>query len=209
MVAHPQWDQLYKTGDLPWDTGEPDNHFVEFVRAHRIRRGRALEVGCGTGTNATWLARQGLDVLGIDVSPSAIEKARARQRAQGVESHFAVLDFLEAAPPGAPFDFVFDRGCFHIFDEADDRDRFAARVAEALGSDGVWLSLIGSTEGPPRDHGPPRRTVREVVATIEPHLQIVELRLVQFRANVPTPALAWLCVSRKRRVAAQPSTRHD
>jgi hypothetical protein len=70
----------------------------------------------------------------------------------------------------------------------------------------LWLSLIGSTEGPPRDVGPPRRSAREVVLAIESALEIVELRSAEFSGN---SAKAWFCLSRQRTIPAQPSTSHD
>ena len=82
-------------------------------RSGAIAPGRTLEIGCGTGTNAIFLAQHGFDVLGIDISEVAVEKARAK--AQG-RCRFEVVDFLVAAPAGGPFQFVFDRGCFHVFD---------------------------------------------------------------------------------------------
>jgi hypothetical protein len=66
--------------------------------------------------------------------------------------------------------------------------------------------LIGSTEGPPREFGPPRRSAREVTLAIEPALEIVELRSAEFRGNNAT---AWFCLSRQRTMPAQPSTRDD
>jgi len=90
---------------------------------------------------------------------------------------------------------------------APDHSRWiAARVANALAPGGFWLSIIGSTEGSPREVGPPRRSAREVAAAIEPSLEIVELRSADFRG---TGAKAWFCLSRKRTVPAQPSTLHD
>jgi SAM-dependent methyltransferase len=204
-VPKPDWEERYTTGDLPWDTGEPDHHLVDVVRSLPVPPGNALEIGCGTGTNSLWLARQGFNVLGIDVSQTAIEKGRAKMVDEEVTCRFASLDFFTAELPG-PFDFVFDRGCYHVFDLAEEQTRFAERVAEQLSPNGLWLSLIGSTEGPERDHGPPRRSAHDIVATVEPHLEIAELRLVDFRANVPTPVLAWLCIARARSVPAQPST---
>ena len=90
-------------------------------------------------------------------------------------------------------------------DEPGERERFASRVAAALAPGGLCLSLIGSTEGPPREVGPPRRSAREVTLAIEPALEIVELRSAAFRED----AKAWFCLSRKRTVPAQASTRHD
>jgi hypothetical protein len=63
----------------------------------------------------------------------------------------------------------------------------------------LWLSLIGSTEGPPREFGPPRRSAREIVLA-------VELRSAEFRGH---DVKAWFCLSRRRTIPAQPSTRHN
>ncbi len=204
LMPHPDWNENYAQNFLPWDTGHPDPLLAAFVESGRVGPGRALEIGCGTGTNALWLAGRGFDVLGVDVAPLAVEKARAKQ-AGAPSCRFEVLDFLAAAPSG-PFDFIFDRGCFHTFEEAEDQARFAARVAGLLGPEGMWLSLIGSTEGPAREVGPPRRTGREILTAIEPRLEVVELRADVFQTRVE-PASAWFCLSRRRKMPAQPSSR--
>jgi len=200
------WNDSYASGEsLPWDTGTPDPLLVEAIESRAITPGRTLEIGCGTGTNAIFLAQHGFEVLGIDISEVAVEKARAK--AQG-QCRFEVVDFLAAAPDGDRFEFVFDRGCFHVFDRAGERARFAKNVAAELTEHGLWLSLIGSTEGAPRDQGPPRRSARDVMNAIEPALEIVELRSTEF--GVCDQALkAWFCLSRKRAMAAQPSTRRS
>jgi SAM-dependent methyltransferase len=205
-MPHPSWNEHYASGELPWDTGEPEPLLVEFVTSGGVAPGRTLEIGAGTGTNAIWLAERGFDVLGVDVSPLAIEKATAKMKGSDLRCHCATLDFLAAPPPDGPFHFIFDRGCFHVFDESEERERFAARVAAVLEPGGLWLSLIGSTEGQPREVGPPRRSAREVVLAIEPALEIIELRSAEFRSN---DAKAWFCLSRQRTNPAQPSTRHD
>jgi SAM-dependent methyltransferase len=168
-------------------------------------RWSVLEIGCGTGTNALWLAAQGFDVLGVDVSSLAIERARAKVGDGANACRFEVLDFLTDRPAGT-FDAVFDRGCFHVFDAPEVRARFAAQVARVLRPGGLWLSLIGSTEGAPRDTGPPRRTARDIVSAIEPVLEIVELRSIHFDLHLELPPAAWVCLSRVRTVPAQPST---
>jgi SAM-dependent methyltransferase len=202
-MAHPDWDDNYVSGNLPWDTGRADPGLIAFVRGQPVAPGRALEVGCGTGNDASWLAEQGFDVLGVDVAPHAIERARAR----GGRARFEVLDFL-ATTPGGPFDLVFDRGCFHTFDEADDRAKFAANVAAVLAPNGLWLSLLGSTEGPPRDLGPPRRSARDIVSAIEPFLAIVAL--IGAELSGPFGAVkSWQCVAGARSTPAQPSTRRS
>ncbi|HEY2471376.1 MAG TPA: class I SAM-dependent methyltransferase [Terracidiphilus sp.] len=195
-MAHPSWNESYASGELPWDTGEPEPLLIEFVTSDRIRPTRMLEIGAGTGTNALWLAERGFDVLGIDVAPLAIERAISKREGRDLHCRFAALDFLVATPPERSFEFVFDRGCFHVFDEPGERAEFAARVAAALVPGGLWLSLIGSTEGGSREMGPPQRSAREIALAIEPALEIVELRGVEFRDH---GAKAWSCLSRRRR----------
>jgi SAM-dependent methyltransferase len=206
VMPHPSWNESYASGQLPWDTGQPEPLLVEFVASSGVKPSRTLEIGAGTGTNAIWMAERGFDVLGLDVSPLAVERACAKMEGRSLPCRFEALDFLAVPPPGGPFQFVFDRGCFHVFDEPDDRQRFAARVATALAPGGLWLSLIGSTEGSPREVGPPRRSAVEVILAIEPALEVVELRSAEFHGS---NAKAWFCLSRQRTTPAQPSTRHD
>lgn len=194
-MPHTCWNESYATGELPWDTGDPEPLLVEFVTSSRVRPTRTLEIGAGTGTNSLWLAERGFEVLGIDVAPLAVERANAKLEGHRFGCRFAALDFLAVSPPGGPFQFIFDRGCFHVFDEPEERARFSARVAAALTRGGLWLSLIGSTEGPAREVGPPRRSAQEVVLAIEPALEIIELRTAEFRNH---GAKAWFCLSRRR-----------
>ncbi|MCA9691914.1 MAG: methyltransferase domain-containing protein [Nannocystaceae bacterium] len=201
------WDQRYVDGDLPWDTGHPDPHLVAQWAELVPTPARVLEVGCGTGTNAIWLAERGCEVVGVDVSARAIQHAMTKTAAAGVRVALSVANFLtdDAIPAGA-FDLVFDRGVFHVFDAAADRARFAERVARALAPGGQWLCVAGSTEGPKRDHGPPRRSARDITEAVEPHLSLASLRDTMFEANTPSPARAWLLRARRRDVPAVPST---
>lgn len=125
-MVHPSWNESYAAGELPWDTGEPELLLVEFVNSGRIQPTRTLEIGAGTGTNTLWLAERGFDVLGIDVAPLAVERANAKLNGRDLPCRFRTLDFFATEPPGGPFEFVFDCGCFHVFDEPEDRARFAA-----------------------------------------------------------------------------------
>ena len=203
------WNEHYASGYTPWDSGEPDPHLVERVESGELAPGRLLEIGCGTGTNALWLAGRGFDVTALDVAPLAIERAGAKSAAAGARVRFFVHDILAAPAPGGPYDLVFDRGVFHVFDEPAERTRFAERVAAALRVGGRWLSLAGSTEGPERDTGPPRRSARDLVTAVEPSLAIVALRSTEFADDLPSSVLAWVLLARRREIPAQPSTRRD
>ncbi|MCA9494165.1 MAG: class I SAM-dependent methyltransferase [Myxococcales bacterium] len=196
------WDDHYRAGSMPWDVGHAEPLLAERVARGHLPRGRAIEVGCGTGTDARFLADSGWEVMGVDLAPTAVELARSKGGGVSYEVH----DILAAPLPGGPYDLVFDRGCFHVFDAGEHRRRFAERVAEALAPGGCWLSIAGSTEGPARDVGPPRRSARDLMDAIEPVLELLELRSASFAGQEGGPA-AWSCLSRRRVVPAQPSTR--
>src|SRR6516162_752409 len=115
-----RWDERYAKGDTPWETGEPSSELQRVLAEIPIRPCRAIELGCGTGANAVWLAQQGFDVTAIDVSPVAVARAQERAAAAGVRARFLVADVLN--PPAeltGPFDFFFDRGCYHVVRRVD------------------------------------------------------------------------------------------
>src|SRR4249920_1669368 len=113
MKEHPDWNDSYRDGNLPWDTGRPSSELESVFRRNTIPPCRALEIGCGTGTNSVWLAEQGFEVTGIDLAPLAVERAQERARAAGVKADFLVADVLQLPDPEGPFAFFFDRGCYH------------------------------------------------------------------------------------------------
>ena len=142
------------------------------------------------------IADSGADAVIIDLEDSvALENKPAGRR--------LTADFLADSVPDGPFDFAYDRGVFHVFDGADERSRFAARVAELLAPDGLWHSLIGSTDGPPRETGPPRRSAVDVVSAVEPHFEILELRSTPFDQGRHHEARAWVLVARRRETSEE------
>src|SRR5579871_280525 len=108
-AAH--WNDRYETEDLPWDTGFPSTELRRVLRERKLTPCRALDLGCGTGTNSVWLAQQGFEVTGMDFAALAIEQAQERARQAGVNVRFVCGDVLQPPDLGAPFGFFFDRGC--------------------------------------------------------------------------------------------------
>src|SRR5438093_13306073 len=92
----------------PWDTGVTPPELERFVASHQP--GRALDLGCGTGTNVVYVARHGWDAVGIDFAGRAIAKARRRARDAGVSAKFLVDDVTRLEVAG-PFDLALDLGC--------------------------------------------------------------------------------------------------
>ncbi len=200
MSTKDQFKERYKKGITPWDVGRPDFNLIDMVTKWPIQHCKALDIGCGSGTDSIWLAKQGFSVTGIDVSAIALEKAQQKASGAGVQCEFLKADFpgLKRKITGAPFGFVFDRGCFHSFDTGEEREKFAKNVAGHLKKDGIWLSLVGSADDPPRDTGPPRRTARDIVLAVEPYFEILSFHTSHFESNRPTPPRAWICLMRKR-----------
>lgn len=193
------WNAHYANGHTPWDSGVPDPHLRELVPTLPIRR--ALAIGCGTGTNALWMAAQGLDVTAVDLAPLALERACQKAATVARPPRFHHADVL-VDPLGGPYDFVYDRGCFHAFDDPPAQARFAAQVAAHLVQGGHWLSIIGSTEGPSR-RGPPSRSVRDIAQAVEPFLEILSLSAAWFPEHGAT---AWRLLVRRRLQPAHAST---
>ena len=198
MSTHNHWEERYRTGSIPWDRGRPDFSLTDTVTKRPIRSCEALEIGCGTGDSAIWLAQNNFTVTGCDVSENAVQKAREKASNANVKCTFFMADFLNDEVPGAPFGFVFDRGCFHSFDSGEDRHKFAKNVAFHLKKGGLWLSIVGSADDPPRDHGPPRRTATDIVTAVEPYFEILSLNSSYFASNRPKPPRAWVCLTQKR-----------
>lgn len=95
-----------------------------------------LDIGCGNGECANWLAQQGFSVLGIDFAPSAIQRAQATYpEHEGL--HFRVLDICQTAPTQT-FNALFDRGCFHIIPSAQ-RAQYIQQVARAANPNAHFL----------------------------------------------------------------------
>jgi SAM-dependent methyltransferase len=108
------WDSQYqKAGSALWDIGRPADELQKVVAEHRVRQCRVVDMCCGSGSDAIYLARMGFDVTAIDVAPTALGQAQDKGRNAGVTVQWLLADIL-APPDLKPFDFVYDRGCYHV-----------------------------------------------------------------------------------------------
>lgn len=200
MTVEDRFKERYKSGNTPWDIGKPDFNLIDVVTQTPIRPCKALDVGCGTGDNSIWLAGNGFQVTGTDTSEIAIGKAKEKAAKAKVACDFLVADFLQKKIQGAPFGFIFDRGCFHAFPSPRDRQRFAENVAAHLEEDGLWLTLVGNADEHRQGPGPPQRTAKDIVQAVEPCFEILLLQSSRFGSNHPNPPRAWRCLMHKRRL---------
>ncbi|MFC1542058.1 class I SAM-dependent methyltransferase [Candidatus Latescibacterota bacterium] len=198
MTDKKRWEDRYINGQTTWDISKHDFNLETVVTYTPIKNCKVLEIGCGTGDNSIWLAQHRFQVTGVDIAEPAIQKAIEKSSASDVSCTFIVRDFMENMVEGAPFDFVFDRGCFHSFDSVEDRSHYTLNVAAHLTGEGLWLTIAGSADDPPRDIGPPRRSAQDIILAVEPHFKILSLYTSHFESNRPIPARAWVCLMRKR-----------
>jgi len=123
---------MYRFGLTPWDSGVPPPELKELVEGPQARTpGKALDLGCGTGTNAIYMTQHDWDVTAIDFVPRAIETARAKARAANVNPRLIVGDVtkLDELKVGDGYSLVFDLGCFHAIPESR-RDAYVKGVTE-------------------------------------------------------------------------------
>src|SRR5665811_23292 len=102
--------------------------------------GDVIDVGCGTGENALYLASRGLEVVGVDAAPTAVARAQEKARLQGSGATFLVADALELQTLGRTFDVAIDCGLFHTFSDAD-RTRFERSLHRTLRAGGRYALL--------------------------------------------------------------------
>ncbi len=129
------WDRRYAETELVW-SGRPNRVLV--VETTALEPGRALDLACGEGQNAVWLAQHGWRVTGVDYSSVAIAKARDRADREGVEIDLVCSDLLEYEPEVAAFDLVV---AFFLHVPGAERRRILARAASALTPGGTILLL--------------------------------------------------------------------
>ena len=122
-----QW--RYWRRRTPWDTQVTPPEVMEFIQ--RTPPGKALDLGCGTGTNAIALALHGWRVTGVDFIPDAIFAARAKAARSGVAVDFLVASVTDLSALSGPFDYALDIGCLHAL-KAEDRVRYAANLSPLL-----------------------------------------------------------------------------
>lgn len=141
------FELLYRFGRPRWDTGITPPELVDLVA--RTPAGRAADLGCGTGTNAVYLAERGWEVVGIDFSSLAVDRARRRAHDAGVSRvRFIRADVTELPDLGV-FDLAYDIGCLHAV-PAHRRARYARWLSASLRTGATYLlyAFKGSSGGP-------------------------------------------------------------
>jgi SAM-dependent methyltransferase len=190
----PSWDTVYAADAAPppWDIGRPQPAFLRLAD-RGLLSGQLLDAGCGTGEHVLLAAAHGADATGVDISPRAIERARAKAAERGLPARFEVGDVLRLGQLGMTFDTVIDSGVFHVFDD-DDRARYVTSLASAL-RPGGHCYLICFSDRQPGGWGPRRVSQDELRAAFGDGWSVTSIEADNFEVNpgMPAPTVqAWL-----------------
>lgn len=195
------FEARFRAGDTPWEDPRPWPGLEPLLARFVAPGARVLDVGCGLGTNAFHLVALGYQVLGIDVSPTAIAGACAKRDAAGLACELRVADFL--ADDCGRHDVVLDRGCLHGFADAEGRRSFARAARRSLVPGGLWIDVSGSADNGdlPEEvlaHGLPRLSLRDLALAAEEDFEAVEIRPGRYGTTPETDFRAWIAVFRRR-----------
>jgi ubiquinone/menaquinone biosynthesis C-methylase UbiE len=197
MADKAWWDEVYRGAgeEIPWDIGVPSEQLIEALERGEVVQGRALDVCCGTGTEAIYLAENGFNVSAVDVSGEAVKIARKKARRAGARVGFVVASVLEMPFHSGVFGFVNDRGCFHVFPPGQ-RKAFAMEVCRVMAKGGLYLMRCFSEKEPGR-WGPYRISKQEIADTFSGLFKIIRIRDVELRGRTGSHR-GYECLMRKR-----------
>ena len=143
-------DKIYRETppeNIPWNITEPPQMLVEMVELGTIRPCRAIDLGCGLGNYSIWLAQQGFEMTGVDISSSAIAKAEKNASDRGVKVDFIAADLTAGTGMAGGFAFAFDWEVLHHIYPAS-RIMYIENVRRLLNPGGKYLSVCFSEKDP-------------------------------------------------------------
>lgn len=121
-------------GKAAWDSGITPPELYDFIASHPA--GRALDIGCGTGTNVITLANEGWQVTGFDFASRAIQIAKRKLKRSGIQADVFTDDATQMKKVKGQFDLTLDMGCFHGIENKAD---YLTQLTRVLAPNGFWL----------------------------------------------------------------------
>jgi len=194
------WDGSYRGGKRPlWDAGQPSGELRRVVEQKIVRPGPAVDLGCGSGTDAIYLASKGFDVTAIDIAPTALSQAREKADRAGVKVRWLLASVL-SLPSLEPFEFIFDRGCYHEvrFDNAPAYVETVRRLSQPGRT--RFLLLAGNPNEAPVQYAPPQVAEEEIRSDFSSLFDFEWLRETRFETSNPSAKgpLAWSVMLRRK-----------
>ena len=199
LAQRSRFEEHYAAGNTPWDTRQTPPEVQRFWMSGRsARAGRALDLGCGPGTNLLYLARLGLTAIGVDYVLQPLESGRSRvhaaEAALHARTHFVLGDVTRLPLAGLEARYILDVGCLHgIPPEA--RPGYVQGVVENLAPGGYYhlyaFDRVAELEqDPERIRG---MLADEVAERFAPHLRVIEIE----RARPDRYPCRWYLLQRR------------
>ena len=194
----PEWESFYrenKVDEMPWYEKNLDLDLEYQINSMNLTKGKFLDLGTGPGTQAIQLEKLGFESTGSDISKSAIDKAQQLSS----KVRFVVDDILNSSFPDNAFDFILDRGCFHVFEPMLRKD-YLNQLKRILKDDGILFLKVMSIEeeGLPDDEGPYRFSKQEILDTFENNFQVKEIKSTVYYGTLdPLPKALFVVIKQK------------
>jgi SAM-dependent methyltransferase len=194
----PKWESLYEEAQvetMPWFHPSLDPDLEKTLITLGIESGSFLDLGTGPATQAIELAKKGFRVTATDVSGAAIERAHVLAKEMGLTIDFRRDDILETDLE-TPFDFVFDRGCFHTF-VPNHRDTYLRAIAKLVKKRG-FLFLKCFSHDEPMEDGPYRFSPDEINALFSSIFEVVSIEKTVYQGTLDPLPRAFFCIMKRK-----------
>lgn len=194
------WDAAYRGGNRPnWDAGRPSGELQRIVEKGIVRAGRAVDLGCGSGTDAIYLASKGFEVTAIDIAPTALNQGKLKAEKAGVKVRWLLADVL-AIPNLQPYNFIFDRGCYHEV-RSEGAKAYVDTIRKLSKTGTQFLLLAGNPNELMQKYSPPQVTEEEIRADFSPLFDFEWIGETRFETSQPQNLgpLAWSVMMRRKR----------
>jgi 2-polyprenyl-3-methyl-5-hydroxy-6-metoxy-1,4-benzoquinol methylase len=180
--------------EIPWNMEKPPKLLVELVESGKVQPCRVIDLGCGVGNYAMYLAGKGFDVTGVDISPKAVEIANENAKKKSLTCNFQVADIVEGLNEfGQTWDFAYDWGVLHHI-LPEQRQHYVRNVNRILNPKGIYLSVSFSEKDSGFACSGKFRKTRigsvlyfsseeELQKLFEPYFQIIEIKTVEIEGK--------------------------
>jgi len=204
-------DKIYRNmppEEIPWNIETPPNALVELGESGKVKPCKTIDLGCGAGNYAIYLASIGFDVTGVDISQTAVEIAKENAKKKGVNSYFFVANVLgDLNEVKETFDFAYDWELLHhIFPEK--RKKYVENVYRILNSGGKYFSVCFSEKDPQFGGSGKYRETRlgtilyfssedELRGLFDPYFNIIELKTIEISGKSAPHLVNYAFMERK------------
>jgi ubiquinone/menaquinone biosynthesis C-methylase UbiE len=185
----PTWDDYYKNEKIekmPWYNEKLDFDLEDELIARQLNNGIFLDLGTGPGTQAIELAKKGFVVIGSDIAETVIKRNKSMYENKYQNIRFVVDNILESDFKDNYFDYIFDRGCFHVFSE-EDRPKYHNQIKRILKQKGILFLKCFSIDEPMKD-GPYRFSHNDIHNIFSKNFQINKIKKTVYQGTLdPLP----------------------